>query len=699
MGDRVRVYELSRELGLTNAELIPILEEEGIEVKSHASTIEQELAQLVRDHVIAARQGGTSGTGEAETSGAGAGTAEQQGEEVADEDAVEVESEEETEEGAEALEEEGLEEIHIKPPVVVRDLAEKMGKKPNELIGQLMTLNVFATINQTLDEEVVQKLCRQNNFVFVSEKRSRARRGEGEAPAKKEKPSPEKATGGTTPRPPVVTFLGHVNHGKTSLQDAIRQTHVTSEEAGNITQHIGASLVEHEGNQITFLDTPGHEAFTAMRARGANVTDLVVLVVAADDGIMPQTIEAINHAKAAGVPIIVAVNKVDLPSANPQRIMMQLQEHDIHPEDWGGDIGVIRVSAETGEGLDELLERILLESEMLELGCSPDVQGEGTVIEAQLERGRGPTASILVTNGTLHVGDILLCGQQYGRIKAMMDDKGHNVKETGPATPVKVLGLSGVPNAGDRVQSGYREKEARDLAEQHEDEVRHRELTVDRHVTLEDLWRQIEEGARAELKIVLKTDVRGSLEAIADALNEIQSEKIQVNIIHRDVGEITENDALLAAASDAIVVGFNTRIASSVRRTAEENNVEVRLYNVIYELIEEIKDAMRGKLEPEVRETKIGTAEVQQVFHVSRTGRIAGCIAREGTIRRGAGAELYRNGELIYKGRIHSLRRFQDDVREVRGGLECGIRLDNCNDLQEGDVIEAMETEKLPREL
>jgi translation initiation factor IF-2 len=560
-----------------------------------------------------------------------------------------------------------------------------------------MTMNVFAAINQVLDADLVEKVCERHDVTFVRERRERPKpkaRGKG----KSEGETSAEITGKTAPRPPVVAFLGHVDHGKTSLLDYIRNTEVADGEAGGITQHIGASVIRVNEATITFLDTPGHEAFTAMRARGASATDIVVLVVAADDGVMPQTIEAINHAKAAGVPIVVAMNKMDLPGANPDKVMLGLQQNGIVPEEWGGDVAVVPVSAATGDGVDDLLERLILEAEMLELKAAPDAPCEGTVIEAQLESGMGPTASVLVRNGTLEVGDTILCGSYWGRAKALIDHRGKRLKKAGPSTPVKVLGLDGVPEAGDRLVA-CDERAARERAEERQEEERRGELSVTRKANLEDLFRQIEEEARLELKLILKADVRGSLEAIVDSLNKITSEKIRINIIHEGVGEVTENDIVLAAASDAIVIGFHVRAMPGVNRTAKQHGVEIRLYSIIYELLEQITEAMRGRLKPEIRETPLGEAEIIQVFDTSSSGKICGCRVTGGLIRVGSSAKVFREGELIYNGQVASLRRFKDDVREVRSGLECGIRLDNFEDFEEGDTIEVFSITEIRPEL
>ncbi len=670
MSGRVRVYDLARELGLSNRDLLALLKEEGIEAKSHSSSIDGEFAELIREHVTAERRKREAAAAatlapDAATAGAPAGA--RAGPVVADE---------EEEEGERP-------ELHLKPPIIVRDLAEALGCKPNELIGELMGLNVFAAINQVVEPEIAVRICERHGFALVA-----ARRGAGSRKQRARRPAPETVDEAKVPRPPVVAFLGHVDHGKTSLQDAIRKTHVVDSEIGGITQHIGASVVRWQGNQITFIDTPGHEAFTAMRARGANATDIVVLVVAADDGVMPQTIEAINHAQAADVPIVVAINKIDLPGAKPDRVMLQLQEQGLALEEWGGDVGVVRVSAVTGEGIDDLLERILLEAEVMELRGNPDIPGRGVVIEAQLETGMGPTANVLVRNGSIHVGDPVLSGACWGRVRALIDHRGKRVRQAGPSTPVKVLGLSGVPEAGEAITVAESEITARQEAEEREAERRTGELTVARHTTLEDLFQQIEEQERKELNVIIKADTRGSVEAITDSLGKIQSEKISIRIIHSGAGEVTENDVLLASASNAIILGFHVRAMPGVNRLAKHEGVEVRLYGIIYELIEDVKDALRGRLGPERREISLGRAEILQVFQISKTGKICGCRVLEGVVEAGCNAKVVRNDEIIYNGTIQSLRHFQDTVQQVRAGQECGIRLDNFEDFEVGDLIQ-----------
>ena len=683
---KIRVYELARELGLNNKDLLALLEKEGFEVRSHSSTIEAEDADLIRKQVIAERQRQDSEsivtTLDVDAELEAAEEQEQESEEGDDEDA---------EEGDEH-------ELHLKTPITVRDLAEALKKKPNELIGMLMTMNIFAAINQVLDVELVEKICERHGVKFIRERREKpqekgAARFERKASADA---LPRKKVG----RPPVVVFMGHVDHGKTSLQDYIRDTKVTKGESGGITQHIGASVAQVGDETITFLDTPGHAAFTAMRARGANATDIAVLVVAASEGVMPQTIEAINHAKAANVPIIVAMNKIDLPSANPDKVYTGLQQNGINPEQWGGDSAVIPVSALTGEGIDDLLERILLEAEMLELNADLNAAFEGLVIEAQMEAGMGPTANILVRNGVLRVGDCLLCGQAWGRVKAIIDTHGKRLPKAGPSTPVKIMGLSSVPDAGEPITLCANEQKARTLAQEEIDRVHSASLKVERSINLSNLddWFNTQKSNdKPELGLILKTDVRGSLEALVESINGLKSDRITAKIIHSGVGEITESDVVLADASDAIILGFHVRVMPGVNRLAKQKGVDIRLYSIIYELLDELKEAMRGKLPPEVREAPLGEAEIIQIFNITKTGRICGCRVNKGLIRVNAKAKVYRNKDLIYHGQVQTLKHFKEDVKEIKAGFECGIRLDNFEDFEVGDRIEVLSiTQVLP---
>ena len=578
----------------------------------------------------------------------------------------------------------------LSAPFIVKNVAEAIGKKPNEVIGELMKLGELLSINQPISENTLRKLLK--NFSLELEIVQVEKKAALEADNDYEMPAP--ADPADLPeRPPVVTFMGHVDHGKTSLQDRVRNTHVVEGESGRITQHIGASTVVFNGKPITFIDTPGHAAFTSMRARGANVTDIVVLVVAADDGFMPQTVEAMNHALAAKVPLIVAINKIDLPDANPDRIYLHMQQNNLTCEDWGGTVGVVKVSAKTGEGIDDLLERILLEAEMLDLKANPKRPAVGTVIEAQVENGLGPTASILVQNGTLSVGDVVLAGEEYGRVKTLINDRGQRIKSAGPSTPVKVVGLSGVPEAADKLVTCVNEKAARQEAEQRRAASRALHLANQTISSAEDLFSKLNEQEHKTLRLIIKSDVRGSGEAIEESLKQLPSEKIGVEVVMNGVGAITENDVTLAAASDAIVVGFHVRVNPGVNDIAEKSKVEIRLYSIIYELLEDITDALTGRLEPEKREKELGKAKILQIFELNKGPKVCGCLVEDGVVKVGSKARVFRNNQLIYNGEVASLRRFQDDVKEVRAGLECGIRLDNFVDFIEGDVIDLYEIE------
>jgi translation initiation factor IF-2 len=588
--------------------------------------------------------------------------------------------------------------ILIKPPIIVKQLATELGLKPHQIIAELMNYNIFANINQTIEPDIASKIAENHGFVLEKERREK---GGGvhkveqvvvaPPPPVIEKKEELKA------RAPIITFMGHVDHGKTTLMDAIRKTRVAAGEAGGITQHIGAYSVDHNGATLTFIDTPGHAAFTAMRARGANVTDIVVLVVAADDGLMPQTIEAINHAKAAPhVKIMVAINKIDLPSANVDRVKKQLQEYGLSPEDWGGETIVCPVSATKGTGIDQLLEMIALQAEVMELKASPTATPRGTVIEAQVEAGRGPTASVIVQMGTLRIGDAFICGEYSGKVKSLLDDRGKPVKEVPPSTPVKVLGFTGLPNAGDELLVMDSERSTKTLSEERLIAKRADKLAVPKRATLESL---LEAGAgKKVLRIVLKCDAQGSLEALVGALKQIESKKVDLEIIHSAVGPISESDILLASASNAVVVGFNVKVESMAVSAAKGEGVQVKLYSIIYELLDQMKEAMAGLLDPEHRETVIGHAEVKQVFELSK-GIVAGCLVTNGRISRAARARVLRKRQPVYDGGISTLRRFQDDVKEVRSGLECGIKLGDFNEYQVGDVIECYQLEAFAQKL
>src|SRR6266446_2169697 len=588
--------------------------------------------------------------------------------------------------------------IHIKPPIIVKQLAVELGLKPHQLIAELMNFNIFANINQTIEPDIASKIAESHGFVLEKERREKGGGVHKVEQVVVAPPPPviEKAEE-LKPRAPIITFMGHVDHGKTSLMDAIRKTRVAAGEAGGITQHIGAYTVDHKGHRITFIDTPGHTAFTAMRARGANVTDIVVLVVAADDGVMPQTIEAINHAKAAPhVEIMVAINKVDLPSANIDKVKKQLQERDLTPEDWGGKTIVCEVSATRGTGIDHLLEMMLLQAEVMDLKASRTARPRGTVIEAQVEPGRGPTASVIVQMGTLKVGEPFICGDYSGKVKSLIDDRGKPVKEAGPSTPVKVLGFTGLPNAGDEFLVMESERAAKTLSDERLQAKRAEKLTVPQRATLETLLESA--TGKKILRLVLKCDAQGSLEALSAALKQIESKKVDLELIHAGVGPISESDILLASASSAVVIGFNTKVENMAVSAAKREGVQIKLYSIIYELLDQIKDAMAGLLEPEFRETVLGHAEVKQVFELTR-GIVAGCLVTDGRIARTGRARVIRKRQPVYDGGLSTLRRFQDDVKEVRVGLECGIKLGDFSEYQVGDVIECYQLEQVAQKL
>ncbi|MBX9743069.1 MAG: translation initiation factor IF-2 [Chthoniobacterales bacterium] len=592
--------------------------------------------------------------------------------------------------------------IHIKPPIMIKELAVQMNVKPFKMIHDLMEMNIFANINQSVEVDVAAKLCERYGFIFEREKQRTAGAGihkvEPVAVLPQPPPSPkEEKPEKRVTRAPIITFMGHVDHGKTSLLDAIRRAKVASGEAGGITQHIGAYMIERNGKLITFIDTPGHAAFTAMRARGANITDIVVLVVAANDGLMPQTLEALSHAQAAKVTIIIAINKMDLPSANSDRVKRQLQEHGLVPEEWGGETICCEVSAATGAGIEHLLEMMLLQAEVLELTANPSLKARGSVIEAQVEAGRGPTATIIIQSGTLSIGDTFVCGNYWGKVKQLIDDLGKPVKKAGPSTPVKILGLSGLPNAGDELIV-MEERSARQLSEERLQQLRGTKLAAPQRATLENLFQNIQGEQKKTLQIILKSDVQGSLEAITGALADIPQTKIDLKIIHAAVGPISESDVLLASASNAVIIGFGTKVENSAAAAARREGIQIKLYSIIYELIDQLREAMEGLLEPELREAIIGHATVKQVFDLTR-GVVAGSMVTDGRILRTARARVLRRRQAIYDGGLATLRRFTEDVKEVRTGLECGIRLGDFTEYEPGDVIECYTLEKVAQTL
>jgi translation initiation factor IF-2 len=588
--------------------------------------------------------------------------------------------------------------VHIKPPIIVRELAQQIGLKPFQLIHDLMEMNIFAAINHTIEPDIAAQICKKHGYTFEVEKREKGA-GVHSRPVVVEEPPPPavQPKEELRPRAPIITFMGHVDHGKTSLMDAIRKSRVAAGEAGGITQHIGAYSVSYKGQSVTFIDTPGHEAFTAMRARGAKVTDVVVLVVAADDGLMPQTLEAINHARAAKVSIIVAINKIDLPSANVDRVKSQLQDKGLTPEDWGGETICVPVSATKGTGIDHLLEMILLQAEIMELKASPTAPARATVIEAQVEPGRGPTATVIVQMGTLKVGQPFICGNYWGKVKSLINDAGENIKEAGPATPAKVLGFTGLPNAGDELTIMEGEKAVRTLSEERLADLRNTKLAMPQRATLESLFDSMGDGRKA-LLLILKCDVQGSAEALTASLNQIESKKIDLELIHVGVGPISESDVLLATASNAVIVGFNVKVENQAASAAKREGIQIKLYSIIYELIDQVKEAMVGLLDPEVRESIVGHAEVRQIFELSK-GTVAGCYVTDGRILRSGRARVLRRRQPIYDGGIATLRRFQDDVKEVRAGVECGLKLGEFTEYEVGDIIECYNLEKVPQQL
>jgi translation initiation factor IF-2 len=580
--------------------------------------------------------------------------------------------------------------IKIDETIVLSDLAKRMGIKASEMIAKLMGMGVMATVNQTIDYETASLVAAE--FEYEIEKASFE---EEEILKVAVVDDPEKLA----PRPPVVTIMGHVDHGKTSLLDVIRKTSVTAGEAGGITQHIGAYTVTTEKGKITFLDTPGHEAFSAMRSRGAQVTDIVILVVAADDGVMPQTVEAVNHSKAAGVPIIVAVNKMDKPEANPERVTRQLSELGIVPEDWGGENIFVQVSAKAKTGLDELLEMILLQSEMLEIKANADKLAVGHVVEAKLDSGRGPVATVLVKEGTLKTGDPVVCGVHYGKVRALIDDMGRKVEDASPSTPVEIIGLSGVPMAGDEMVAVKDEKDAKQVSQHRIQKQRSKDLAKTSRLSLDKLFEKMQEGEVQDLNLIIKTDVDGSMEAIRDSLLKLSNVEVKINIVHAATGTITESDIFLATGSNAIIIGFNVRANAKVQEMAAEEHVDIRYHNIIYNVIQEIKDAIVGMMKSTFEERIMGRAEVRQTFHVPKVGTIAGSYVTDGKFERGQLTRLLRDGIVIYEGKNLSLRRYKDDVKEVQSGYECGVSLENYNDIKVGDVLECYYLEEIRPEV
>jgi translation initiation factor IF-2 len=682
----MRVHEKAKELGLNSKELLEQLTAQGVDAKNHMSTLEAGVVERLRASAkkpapiaakpapapIAAKPAPATASKPAEPPAAAPAPVEAPAE--------------------------NSKIIILKGPVVVRDLAGFLGVRPNQLIAELMRLNVLASISEHIEIKDAARVAEKHGFTVEREKKIEHKplvKKETVEEVVEKKKAEEKAH-----RPPVVTVLGHVDHGKTSLLDRIRNTTVAKGESGGITQHIGASTVTVGEKSITFLDTPGHAAFTAMRARGANMTDIAIIVVDSQDGLMPQTKEAIQHAQAANVPIIVAINKMDLPTANPDKAKKQLQAMEMTPEEWGGKTIVCQVSALTGAGVPELLDMILLQAEMMELQANPNQAAKGYVIEAQLESGMGPTANLLVANGTLNVGDTILCGSHWGRVRALINDHGLKVKSAGPSVPVKCLGLSGVPSAGAPFEILKNERDARNAAEERAAASKLTQLTAPKRASLATLFEKMKENKdRIELQLMIKADVQGSLEAIDHALKQIKSDKVSLNILMSGVGSITANDILLASASDAIVLGFHVSIEEGANKMAKKEGIEIRLHSIIYELIDQVQEAMVGLLSPILKEKVVSHALVQQVFTISKTGVIAGCMCTDGKITSRLKGRVKREGSVLFEGKIVSLRRFQSDVSEVRESQECGIMLDNFTAFAEGDILEFYEVERITQTL
>ena len=691
---KVRVYELAKQYGVSSKEFVEELHGYGIPIKNHMSTLDSETVQSIETKRNAAKPSPIEPP-EAKVEPPSTKKKTKKAKKVAavsaiDEAQVVKTKAEIPKEDAAISEEKTVTTVpRIQEGVTVGLLASELGFKGTEMIMRLMKLGIMASINQRLDYETLQAISDQFGFEAV-------RRLTLEEQILQDEP--DDATN-LLSRSPVITIMGHVDHGKTSLLDAIRQSNVMDTEAGQITQHIGAYHVELESGSVVFLDTPGHAAFTAMRARGAQVTDIVVLVVAADDGVMPQTVEALNHAKAAGVPILIALNKIDVENARPDHVKRQLAEYDLVPEEWGGQTIFVEISAKERIGIEELLEMLLLESELLELNANPNKSARGTVAEAKLDKGRGPVATVLVQSGTLHVGDVFVAGRYYGKVRAMINDRGNRVKNAPPSTPVEVLGFTGVPEAGDQFFAIDSERDAKALSESRQAQHRAIQLGPQSRVSLEDLFQQIREGDIKELNIIVKGDVQGSVEAVFDSLQRLSADEVKINIIHQAVGGITETDVLLASASNAIVVGFNVHPTTGALIAKENEDIDVRTYSVIYDLISDVRSAMEGLLEPEVREVVVGRGIVRELFRTPRMGTIAGSYVNWGRIIRNYALRVLRDNRLIYEGQVDSLRHFKEDVTEVQANYECGIGVSTFDDFKVDDVLECYTHERIPRSL
>ncbi|CAM4225837.1 translation initiation factor IF-2 [Lacicoccus alkaliphilus] len=682
---KIRIHEYARNNKLTSKEVMEFLRKEGVEVSSHMRSLESSEVSLLDKHFGKKTNDKTQDNKQQnnkpqQRNNQNTRQKKQGRKKNSRQNNKNQQNRKDQKAAVETGESAEAKSFTYEAGITVGELAEKIGADASTVIKDLFMVGVVANINQSLDKETVELIA--DNHGYTAEEDTQVDEASLEHYFELDEASL------TEERPSVVTIMGHVDHGKTTLLDSIRETKVTAGEAGGITQHIGAYQIEANGKKITFLDTPGHAAFTTMRARGAQVTDITILVVAADDGVMPQTIEALNHAKAAGVPIIVAVNKVDKPTANPDRVMTELGEHGLYPEDWGGDTIFVPLSALSGEGIDDLLEMITLVGEVEELKTESNRPAVGTVIEAELDKSRGPAASLLVQHGTLKVGDSLVVGNTYGKVRAMVNDLGQRIKSAGPSTPVEITGLNDVPLAGDRFVVFKDDKKARAIGESRQSDMIVREREQTQKVSLDNLFEQMKEGETKDLNIIIKGDVQGSVEALSASLLKIDVEGVNVRIIHTGVGAINESDVTLANASNAIIIGFNVRPDVNAKSAAEQQKIDMRLHRIIYKVIEEIEQAMKGMLDPEYEEQVIGNVEVRQTFKVSKVGTIAGSYVTDGKITRDSGVRVIREGIVIYEGELDTLKRFQDDAKEVAAGYECGITIKNFNDLKEGDQIE-----------
>lgn len=690
---KFRVYELAKDLNITSKELIKKMEELNIPVKNHMSSINDDDFEKIYNYfnrkeqsieeIVEVNKDFIDINGDIENNFKKKNKKGKKDKKKKNKNLAEKEARIEKDDSMSKI-------IKLtEDQISVGELAKKLGESPANIIKKLMGLGIMAGVNQKIELETAELIALEFGYEIELEKEE-----EEDEVLTIEQDDPKDLK----ERHPVVTVLGHVDHGKTTLLDTIRHTNVTKGEAGGITQHIGAYQVNVNGKKITFIDTPGHAAFTAMRARGAKVTDIAILVVAADDGVMPQTVEALNHAKAANVPIVVAVNKMDKPTANPDRVKQELVNYGLVPEEWGGDTIFVPISALKGEGIDNLLEIILLVAEVQELKANPDAPASGTVIESKLDKGRGPVATVLVQRGTLKIGDSVVCGTAYGKVRAMINDQGKQIKKAGPSTPVEILGLSEVPIAGEIFKVVQDDKLARTIAEKNLQKSKEEAHKKNTPVTLDELFQSIKEGELKELNIILKADVQGSVEALKHSLERLSNEEVRVKVIHSGVGAINENDVTLASASGAIIIGFNVRPDQNAKKLNDELKVDIRLYRIIYNAIEDVEAAIKGMLAPKLEEVVLGSAEIRQIFRASKIGNIAGCYVVNGVINRNAKARLIRDGVVIYEGSFNTLKRFKDDVKEVQQGFECGIVLEKFNDIKEGDIIECFTMKEMERE-